>query len=202
MKRLIIEKSDDEFYTSHSGLALAGLCINRYSDLSSRIGRAMDDSNNVISQMDIIRSYIGLLCLGKSDFEALAGMREDEYFRHAMGIETVPSVERLRQRMDETASVMTPLMFKSSVAMLRRANVPITSLPTGHIPLDIDVFPQDNSGTKGSAAPTRGMMATLLSVLIWARRDGVLRWSFDRGSSIVRLSLFLFCGACLARPES
>ena len=148
MKRLIIEKSDDEFYTSHSGLALAGLCINRYSDLSSRIGRAMDDSNNVISQMDIIRSYIGLLCLGKSDFEALAGMREDEYFRHAMGIETVPSVERLRQRMDETASVMTPLMFKSSVAMLRRANVPITSLPTGHIPLDIDVFPQDNSGTK------------------------------------------------------
>lgn len=148
MKRLIIEKSDDEFYTSHSGLALAGLCINRYSDLSSRIGRAMDDSSNVISQMDILRSYIGLLCLGKSDFEALADMREDEYFRHAMGIETVPSIERLRQRMDETATVMTPLMFKSSVTMLRRANVQITGLITGHIPLDIDVFPQDNSGTK------------------------------------------------------
>jgi len=148
MKRLILEQSDDEFYTSHSGLALAGLCINRYSDLSFRIGRAMDDSANVISQMDIIRSYLGLLCLGKSDFEALAAMREDEYFRHAMGIETVPSVERLRQRMDETASVMTPLMFKSSVSMLRRANVPITGLTTGHIPLDIDVFPQDNSGTK------------------------------------------------------
>jgi len=29
MKRIIIEQSDDEFYTSHSGLALAGLCINR-----------------------------------------------------------------------------------------------------------------------------------------------------------------------------
>lgn len=148
MKRFILEKSDNELYTSHSGLALAGLCINRYSDLSSRLGRAIDDSGNVISQMDIIRSYIGMLCLGKSDFEALAGMREDEFFRHAMGIETVPSVERLRQRMDETASLMTPLLPKSSVAMLRRANVPITGLATGHIPLDIDVFPQDNSGTK------------------------------------------------------
>ena len=28
MKQLIIEQSYDEFYTSHSGLALAGACIN------------------------------------------------------------------------------------------------------------------------------------------------------------------------------
>lgn len=39
MKRFILEQSDDELYTSHSGLALAGLCINRYSDLSRMVGR-------------------------------------------------------------------------------------------------------------------------------------------------------------------
>ena len=37
MKRLIIEQSDDEFYTSHSGLALAGACINRHSDLGRQV---------------------------------------------------------------------------------------------------------------------------------------------------------------------
>jgi hypothetical protein len=42
MKRFILEQSDDEFYTSHSGLALAGLCINRYSDLSRVVGRKME----------------------------------------------------------------------------------------------------------------------------------------------------------------
>lgn len=28
LKRLLIEKSKEEFYTSHSGLALGGLCVN------------------------------------------------------------------------------------------------------------------------------------------------------------------------------
>jgi len=49
MKRFIIEKSDDEFYTNHSGLALVGLCINRYARLSSAIGRAMKGSGKVIA---------------------------------------------------------------------------------------------------------------------------------------------------------
>jgi hypothetical protein len=37
MKRFIIEQSDNEFYTSHSGLALIGLCINRFSDLPKQV---------------------------------------------------------------------------------------------------------------------------------------------------------------------
>ena len=37
MKRLIIEQSDGEFYTSHSGLALAGACIHRHSDLGRQV---------------------------------------------------------------------------------------------------------------------------------------------------------------------
>ena len=37
MKRFIIEKSEDEFYTSHSGIALIGLCLNRYTSLSKRL---------------------------------------------------------------------------------------------------------------------------------------------------------------------
>jgi hypothetical protein len=32
--------------------------------------------------------------------------------------------------------------------MLKKGKAHLTALDTGHIPLDVDVFPQDNSGTK------------------------------------------------------
>jgi hypothetical protein len=148
MKRLLIEQSDDEIYTSHSGLALAGLCINEFSDLSRVTGRTMDKRGNVISHSDLLRSYLGLLCLGKSDYEAITGMRDDSYFKDSLGIKNVPSAERLRQRFDENADNYLKIADTCSVAMLRKSNVHLTPLATGHIPLDADVFPMDNSGTK------------------------------------------------------
>lgn len=148
MKRFIIEKSDDEFYTSHSGLALAGLCVNRYARLSSAIGRAMKNSGKVIADADILRSYLGLLCLGKSDYQAVTGVRNDDYFKNALGITSVPSAERLRQRLDEDAKQFLPVVKKCSVDMLHKGKVALCPVDTGHIPLDPDVFPMDNSGTK------------------------------------------------------
>lgn len=147
MKRFILEQSDDEFYTSHSGLALAGLCINRYSGLPLQISKKMSSING-ISHTDIVRSFLGLLCLGKSDYEAITAMRDDDYFKHAMGINNVPSSERLRQRLDEGAEALLPIVKDCSVAMLKKAGVHFTALDTGHVPLDADVFPMDNSQTK------------------------------------------------------
>lgn len=148
MKRFLLEQSGDEFYTSHSGLALIGLCINRYSGLAQQLSRKMTNSRDKIPHLDVVRSMLGLLCLGKSDFEAVTDMRGDDYFRHCLGIGTVPSAERLRQRLDEDAQALLPIIKECSVAMLGKANVPLTGLDTGHIPLDADVFPMDNSNTK------------------------------------------------------
>ena len=148
MKRFILEQSDDEFYTSHSGLALAGLCMNKYGNLSRVAGRKMKNNGNLISDADILRSYIGLLCIGKSDYEAITSMREDEYFKHSLGITNVPSAERLRQRLDEEAENYLSVAQKCSVDMLKKGKAQLTALDTGHIPLDADVFPMDNSGTK------------------------------------------------------
>jgi hypothetical protein len=148
MKRFILEQSDDEFYTSHSGLALAGLCMNKYGNLSRVAGRKMKNNGNLISDADILRSYIGLLCIGKSDYEAITSMREDEYFKHSLGITNVPSAERLRQRLDEEAENYLSVVQKCSVDMLKKGKAQLTALDTGHIPLDADVFPMDNSGTK------------------------------------------------------
>lgn len=148
MKRFILEQSDDEFYTSHSGLALAGLCINRYADLSRVAGRKMEKKVNIISHADLLRSYLGLLCLGKSDYEAVTAMRDDDYFKNSLGITNVPSAERLRQRLDEHADQYLEVAQRCSVAMLKMGKAHLTPLDTGHIPLDADVFPMDNSGTK------------------------------------------------------
>jgi len=147
MKRMILEQSSEEFYTSHSGLALAGACINRYSDLSRYVGRVAKGSDH-IAEIDILRSYLGLLCLGKSDYQAIAAMREDDYFKQALGIGRIPSVERLRQRLDEAASDLVPVINRSSRTMLKRLKAPITGYRNGLVPLDVDVFPQDNSNTK------------------------------------------------------
>ena len=148
MKRLIIEQSNDEFYTSHSGLALVGACINRHSDLGRQVGR-LSRGNGQIADIDILRSYLGLLCLGKSDFQAITSMRDDKYFQHALGIGRLPSAERMRQRLDEGAATgLVPLVAHSSRTMLKQLGVKVSGYPGGLVPLDVDVFPQDNSNTR------------------------------------------------------
>ena len=140
MKRLILEQSNDEFYTSHSGLALVGACINRYSDLGRQVGRLKRGGGH-IADIDILRSYLRLLCLGKSDCQAITGMRDD-YFQQALGIDRVPSAERLWRRLDEAAADgLIPLVFRSSQSMLKQLGVKVSGYPGGLVPLDVDVFP-------------------------------------------------------------
>jgi len=147
MKRFILEQSGSEFYTSHSGLALVGACINRYSELGRRVGRKVSGSDH-IAEIDILRSYLGLLCMGKSDFQAITGMRQDTSFRQSLGIDRIPSAERMRQRLDEAGSDLIPIIDKASRTMLKRLGVAISGYTLKKlVPLDIDVFPQDNSNT-------------------------------------------------------
>ncbi|MFZ3207524.1 MAG: IS1380 family transposase, partial [Geobacteraceae bacterium] len=56
MKRFIIEQSNEEFYTSHSGLALVGLGLNRFTSLSSALAD-IGAPGDLIADIDIIRSY-------------------------------------------------------------------------------------------------------------------------------------------------
>jgi len=85
MKRFILEQSDTEFYTSHSGLALVGLCLNRYGQLNQALEKGIP-LRHAITHADIIKSIIGTLCLGKSDFEAIENHRNDDYFKAALSM--------------------------------------------------------------------------------------------------------------------
>jgi hypothetical protein len=149
LKRFTIVKSDKEFYTSHSGLALVGLSLNRFCSLPGKAEEAfpLSAGSTGIGLDDILRSYVGLLATGKSDYEAITNRRKDDYFKESLGIGNVPSAETLRQRLDEVAVALRPLCDAATVEFLKRAKVAITPLDTGHIPLDCDVFAMDNSKT-------------------------------------------------------
>ncbi len=146
MRKFRIEQSRTEIYTPTAGLALVGHCINRHTSLT-KSARSIPKRHG-IPNIDLFRTYTGLLCLGKSDFEAAEAMRLDPFFKHALGIKQSPSAPRLRQRFDEDASEIIPLIDAASIDFIASVQAPITALATGHVPLDMDVFPQDNSGTK------------------------------------------------------
>jgi hypothetical protein len=146
MRTFKLEQSKTEILSPHGGLALVGHCLNQQTTLS-KTSRAITKRHG-IANIDLIRTYLGLICLGKSDFEAVEHARHDPFFKAAMGIKQPASSARLRQRFDEDARALIPLLDAASVEFMKNTDVPISTLSTGHVPLDIDVFPMDNSHSK------------------------------------------------------
>jgi hypothetical protein len=145
--RFELEQSKQEFYTSTSGLALVRVALNRFTSLASRVDKAAPKRG--IPTSDVVRSYLGLLCQGKSDFAAIQPFFEnDEFFRTALGLKRIPSQETLRQRLDQFAEELCTIVDFSSMEFLKKAQAQLSPLPTGHMPLDMDVFTLDNSDTK------------------------------------------------------
>jgi hypothetical protein len=91
---------------------------------------------------------IGVLCLGKPDFEAIEAFREDGFFRQALGLTKVPSEGTLRQRLDELEHRCDAILREESAAMVARHAPKLTPCYEEWVPLDIDPSPFDNSGTK------------------------------------------------------
>lgn len=135
--------------SSHAGLALIGKYLKRIN-----VNALVDPVFPVrsgIANSDILKSYLGLLCLGKNDFDAIEVQRKDAFFMKALGLGTVPSSPTLRQRMDTYAAQWFALVdrINAAVLSLKVSGKPIDfgRLPCGYVPLDMDTFAMDNSGT-------------------------------------------------------
>ncbi|NEV23738.1 IS1380 family transposase, partial [Bacillus coagulans] len=99
MKKLVIEATKERI-VAQSGLAIVGNLLS-LTNLASRLNayRLPDISRNpVCSNGDVAKSYIGLLCQGKSDYDNIETFREDAFFALALDIQRVPSSPTLRQR--------------------------------------------------------------------------------------------------------
>jgi hypothetical protein len=147
MKFIISET--DEVLVSHSGLALAGSLLQG-TDIVKRANRLRlgDRKRPEVSHGDVLTSMIGLLCLGKPDFEAIEAFREDGFFRRALGLTKVPSEGTLRQRLDELEHRCDTILREESAAMVARHAPKLTPCYEEWVALDIDPSPFNNSGTK------------------------------------------------------
>ena len=146
LRQFIIAESEADF-TSHAGLGLIGMALERYTALATDATAVAPLRSDGIGHRDMLSSYVAMLCLGKSDFEAINGFREDEFFHEALGLKQVPSEGAFRQRMDAHADASRGVAEHAAVAFVRNVGAPVTPLDNGLVPLDCDVTPFDNSRT-------------------------------------------------------
>jgi hypothetical protein len=146
LRQFIIAESEADF-TSHAGLGLIGMALERYTGLATDAAAVAPLRSDAIAHRDVRSSYVAMLCLGKSDFEAINSFREDEFFHEALGLKQVPSEGTLRQRMDTHANAFRTLAENAAVGFVRNVGAPVTPLDNGLVPLDCDVTPFDNSKT-------------------------------------------------------
>ena len=145
MRPFIVQQLDYDL-TPVAGLALVGHHLNRLAPVFERIDTALPVAGGVANS-DVLRSYLGLLVQGKSDFDAIENFRGDAFFKQALGIKLLPSSPTLRQRMDARAADLFDFTSALTEALLTSARPDYGVLPCGWLPLDIDTFAMDNGGS-------------------------------------------------------
>lgn len=147
-----IQQGNEEI-NSNGGIVLAGGLISGLENLKKadkvQSGKV---KKGQISHSGILRSAVGLLCLGKTDFTDIETRREDVLFRQALELSKVPSEECLRQRLNGLAQDET------TFTAVEAANLELLAKATDYgcektpyaqyVPLDTDVSTMDNSGSR------------------------------------------------------
>ena len=145
MAHFDIKTSSKLELTSHAGLGLIGQCFQ-----AAQVEAVLDTRFPVSQGMktsDIVKSMTALLCLGKSDFEAIEQFRTDRFFKNALNLSKVPGSVWMRQRLDAIAASLREYTDELSMRLIERTEAPITA-EGKFVCLDIDTFVMDNSGSK------------------------------------------------------
>ena len=145
MRPLIVRQLDYDL-TPVAGLALVGHMLQSMRPVLARIDAALPLKGGVANS-DIVRTYLGLLTQGKSDFDAVENFRGDAFFKQALDIGLLPSSPTLRQRMDARAVELFEFLPPMIEALLASQRPDWGVLPCGWLPLDVDTFAMDNSAT-------------------------------------------------------
>lgn len=204
--------------SSHAGLALVGKYLKRIN-VNALIDPAFAVRSGVANS-DIVKSYLGLLCLGKNDFDAVENFRGNAFFMRALGLRAVPSSPTLRQRMDTHASDWFDLVAQINRSLLgsRIAGKAIDfgALSCGYTPVDLDTFAMDNGGTKKELVgrtyagvdgycPFAVYLGTLGYCLELALRPGVQHSAKESEDNLARalpMAAGLVTGSLLLRADS
>ena len=145
----------DEIISNNTGLVLVNNIIettNFKQNINDK--KYIKVQSREISNKDIFMTYIGILAQGKTEFERADEYRNNKYFKQALDIEKSPSCSILRQRLNAIGDIennlkdMKKLIDQTNLEVLQNKNVTLTPCYKNYVPLDIDVTPMDNSGSK------------------------------------------------------
>ena len=149
MRKIEYVVSDERLITP-SGLSLVGQVLGK-SNLIKKANRmrTAKRSQPQIKNGDILMTMIGLLSLGKSDFENVNEFHKDEeLYKIALGIAYgIPSEFSLCNRFDDIGTTMNQQILDGNVDMFLSCVYEPSALANGCVPVDIDVSPFDNSGS-------------------------------------------------------
>ena len=149
MRKIEYVVSNERLITP-SGLSLVGQVLGK-SNLIKKANRMRTEkrSQPQIKNGDILLTMIGLLALGKSDFENANEFHTDEvFYKNSLGIAYgIPSESSLRNRLDGIGVSMNREILDGNVDMFLSCKYEPSALQNGCVPVDIDVSPFDNSGS-------------------------------------------------------
>ena len=149
MRKIEYVVSNERLITP-SGLSLVGQVLGK-SNLIKKANRMRTEkrSQPQIKNGDILLTMIGLLTLGKSDFENVNEFHTDEeFYKNSLGITyNIPSESSLRNRLDSIGTSMNQQILDGNIDMFQACQFEPSALENGFVPVDVDVSPFDNSGS-------------------------------------------------------
>jgi hypothetical protein len=140
----------NEIINSNGGICLIGGLLKRQKALKSVDKMSFKTQKGQMPHSDILKSMIGLLSLGKTDYTSIELYREDIVFREAINLKKLPSEERLRQRIEDMAcDKVQNAVLNSNIELLKQVEEfgTVKTRYCEYIPFDADVTPFDNSGS-------------------------------------------------------
>ena len=141
----------NEFINGNAGICLTGQLINKLKNLKSTDKMNFPGvKKGHIPHSGILKSMIGMLSLGKTDYANIELFAEDDIFKDALELGAVPSQERLRQRIEDMACDSTKeAVLDSNIELLKKVDDfgNVKTEYCEYIPFDADVTPFDNSGS-------------------------------------------------------
>ena len=79
--KLKFEQSDTEFYTPAAGLCFVSHALNNNTGLNKSL-RSIKKRHG-IPNIDLVRAFVGLLALGKTDFDYIDSYRHDSAYSYS-----------------------------------------------------------------------------------------------------------------------
>ena len=152
MKRIGMKASEGLELTGMGGLVLVGALLKRFTSFQASFNTTMTKGPGGIPFGDVLIPGLAMLCTGKSDFEAVSHLRGSTWAARALQVGRIASPETLRQNLDllgeRALPVSREIIESAMLDVLRNTGMKPSPLWSGHVALDIDTSPHDNSKTK------------------------------------------------------